>query len=327
MFYMLAITLCLAVMFLVLGATSLVCNPAAKLLGKWSRTLPSGLTANLLFAIRLLPLGLACLVSLGFALPAFVEFEPASSGEGISWRLIVLAASGACAILVLALRASRILAATYRVQREWIACSRPLEVSGVKSPVYCVAGRSSILAVTGLLSPRVFVAKEIVDSLSPDELSAALAHEMAHVASYDNLKQLLLRVTRLPRWLSVFHTDDSAWISASEVAADRAALEGGASVLDLSSALVKVGRLSRLALNTAVAASHLLPPACATSLEARVLRLQEELESSVPLANSARGPALRVRIIPAAAFAVLAYAFAAHAMLPAIHEVLEFLVR
>jgi len=325
MFYLLAIALCLAVAFLVLGAASLVCIPAAKSLGRDRK--PSRATANLLFTMRLLPLGLACLVSLGLALPAFVEFEPDASGEGISWRLIVLAASGAGVVLALALRASRILAITRRVQKEWIAHSRLLAVPGIEFPVHCVSGRPSLLAVTGMLRPHVFVAREIVESLSQDELAAALNHEVAHVASYDNLKQLLLRVTRLPRWFALLYTNDSAWTSASEVAADRSALESGTSVLDLSSALVKVGRLSQPVLNSAVAASHLLPPACATSLEARVLRLQEALESSQPVTSGSRNFTWRKRVVPAAAFAIVAYVFAAHAMLPAIHEVLESLVR
>jgi hypothetical protein len=327
MFYLLATALCLAVAFLVLGVTSLICIPLGRLLGRKSRFLSVGVAANLLFAIRLLPLGLACLVSLGFALPAFVEFEPEATGEGISWRLLILAAFGASAVFLFALRAIRILAATYSMQRKWIACSQRLAVPGVASPVHCVESHSSVLAVTGLLRPQVFVARKIVESLSADELAAALAHEMAHVASHDNLKQLLLRVTRLPRWLNYFHTDDAAWLSASEVAADQAALEGGASVLDLSSALVKVGRLTRpAALNPAVAASHLLPPACATSLEARVLRLREALENSE--ADTARQPRRpRHRWMALVASAALVYAVAAHALLPAIHEALEVLVR
>lgn len=245
MFYALAITLSLAVMFLVMAITALLCVPAAKLLGKRTGSFSPGLAANILFAVRLLPLGLACLVTLGFALPAFVEFEPAATGEGISWRLVFLAIAGATVLLVLAFRATRILAATYRAQKQWIASSERLHVAGVDSPVHCVRGRSSLLAVTGIFRSRIFVAKEIVESLSAEELSAALAHELAHVASFDNLKQLLLRITRLPGWLSMLHTDDAAWTSASEVAADRTALSGGASALDLSSALVKVGRLSR----------------------------------------------------------------------------------
>src|SRR5260370_14422954 len=39
-------------------------------------------------------------------------------------------------------------------------------------------------------------AREVVQLLSAEELSAAIAHERAHVRSFDNLKQMLLKITR-----------------------------------------------------------------------------------------------------------------------------------
>jgi hypothetical protein len=151
---------------------------------------------------------------------------------------------------------------------------------------------------------------------------------MAHVSSFDNLKQLLLRITRPPGFLKTLTLADAAWTSASEVAADQSALTAGATALDLSSALVKVGRIARPAvLLQAATASHLLPPACGTSLEARVQRLQEALENGPPPAGQTELSGWQKRAFPMAVLAVLAYILMVPALLPAIHEVLELLVR
>jgi Zn-dependent protease with chaperone function len=172
------------------------------------------------------------------------------------------------------------------------------------------------------------MAREIVERLSAEELAAALSHEMAHVSSFDNLKQLLLRITRPPAFLKMFTLVDAAWTSTSEVAADQAALANGATALDLSSALVKVGRIGRpVAFKTGVAASHLLPPGCSTSLEARVQRLQAALENGGPPAEPTQRNKWQTGALPWAGLAIFAYGLSVHAILPAIHEVLEFLVR
>jgi Zn-dependent protease with chaperone function len=291
------------------------------------------LAANLLFAVRLLPLGLASLVTVGFVLPAFVEFEPNSTSEGLSARLVTLAIAGALVLIAMAVRGAHILLATYQTQMQWMARSEPIYVHGVKIPVRQVEGRSSLLAVTGILRPRIFIAREIVERLSAEELAAALAHEMAHVSSFDNLKQLLLRITRPPGFLKTLTLADAAWTSASEVAADQSALTAGATALDLSSALVKVGRIGRpTVLLQAVTASHLLPSACGTSLEARVQRLQEALEQDTlengpPSVEQTKKSGWRKRAFSMAVLVILAYSLSVPVLLPAIHEVLELLVR
>lgn len=45
----------------------------------------------------------------------------------------------------------------------------------------------------GILRPRLLVSRGLLDSLSADELDAVLAHERAHAARFDNLRQLLVR--------------------------------------------------------------------------------------------------------------------------------------
>jgi Zn-dependent protease with chaperone function len=327
MFYALAIALCLAVLFIVLAAASVLCLPAVTLFRHRAGAIAPAHSANLLFAIRMLPLALASLVTVGFVLPAFVEFEPVTTGENMSLRLAALAMAGALVLIIMLFRGLRILRATRLAQNQWLANSELLHLPGTPFPIYRVAGRASLLAVTGFLRPRVFIAKEILEALSIEELSAALAHEMAHVKSFDNLRRLLLGITRLPERLTIVRGVDAAWTQASEVAADQAALTAGFSALDLSSALVKVGRLSRPALPMGpLAASHLLP--CGSSLEARVMHLQELLEEGGGnLLRPARRGRMSTRILLFVSLAVVGYAIAVPAVLPVIHDILEFLVR
>jgi beta-lactamase regulating signal transducer with metallopeptidase domain len=174
------------------------------------------------------------------------------------------------------------------------------------------------------LRPRIFVAREITETLSPDELRAALAHEMAHVSSFDNLKQLLLKITRAPRWLKALYSVDAEWTDASEIAADQEALAEGTSVLDLSAALIKVGRLIRPMTGREPVASHLVPSTCGSALENRVTCLSEILEGTgATPARSVKRSGLLLPLL----LTMGAYIACVNALLPAVHEALEFLVR
>lgn len=326
MFYELAIFLCLAVLFIVMAGTSLVSAAALWAATRSSRLLAPISRANLLFTLRVLPLFLAVLFTLGFALPAFLRFEPRSSGEAMSWHLPVLAAFGAAALSVIAIRGFTVLRATFRAQRQWLANARPMKLEGVPLPVYSMDAPSPLLAVAGIFRPRIFVARAVAEVLSAKELSAAIAHEMAHVSALDNLKQFVLKITRPPRWLKIFSRSDAAWLNASEMAADEGALASGASSLELSSALVKVGRMSRqVSVNSLVAASHLLPATAESSLAMRVTHLQNLLETDAqPVLRRSTGAAFW--IVSFAALA-LSYLVCMNAILPWMHEALEFLVR
>ncbi|HET9285407.1 MAG TPA: M56 family metallopeptidase [Candidatus Angelobacter sp.] len=325
MFYALAIALCLAVLFLALAGSSLFFLPAMLFARRMVRTSASENEANLLFAARLLPAVLAAVITLGLALPAFLEFEPHSTHEGISLRLDVLALAGAILITGMIVRSWRMLLATIKTQRSWRKSSERVYLEGINLPIYFVKNGSSLLAVTGIFRARIFLSRDISETLSPEELKAALEHEIAHVSSFDNLKQMLLKITRPPRWLKAFHDADAEWNGMAEIAADQSALARGASVLDLSSALIKVGRLNRSFAVTNAVASHLVPPTCNSSLEQRIMRLSELLQENGQMA--AHSQARLGKLMLTMFLGTAAYIACIHAFLPAVHEALEFLVR
>ncbi|HEY6351562.1 MAG TPA: M56 family metallopeptidase [Candidatus Angelobacter sp.] len=328
MFYALAAALCCAVLFIVLGAASLA---SAGIL--WAaRRMLGGLRprtgANLMFALRALPLFLAGLITLGFALPAFLRFEPRSSGEIMGLRLLILAACGGLTVCAISIRCGRVILATRRARKEWRSHSMLVQPEGVPVPVYCSRGPYPLLAVTGVFRPQIFVASTVTQSLSAKELSAAIAHEMTHVSSRDNLKRMVLKLTQLPRWLNLFHHSDAAWVNASEIAADEGAIAGGASALDLSSALVKVGRLGTPApISSAIAGSHLLPETAESCIAMRVMHLEKLLDDRQRPSRPHNDQGRTYWPVFSLALFIVGYAICLNAVLPWMHEALELLVR
>ena len=334
-FYALAVSVCLAVWFLAMAGASVLGLPLNRVFRRaeiatarmdMEKDRSPAATADVLFALRVLPLFLALLFTVGFALPAFLRLEPHASGEMISAKLMLLAAAGALMLAAMAARGARMLWATAQVEKLWRANARQetLAVAGKQVRFYSVDCPSPLLAVTGFFRARIFVSRDILRLLSRGELRAAVAHELDHVRRFDNLKQFVLNITRMPRRLR--GSRDSQWAQASEVAADAGSLARGASALDLASALVKIGSLQRGPTSREpLAASHLIPDLPGSPLEARILRLQRVLEGD-PCCHPHRTIAGGWRGIFIVALSVALYVAAVSTLLPAIHEALEFLV-
>lgn len=329
MFYILALALCLAVLFIVLACAAIFCAAGLWVTRRFLHRVAPRTGANLLFTMRVLPLFLAFVAALGFALPAFLRFEPHSTGELIGLRLLLLATLGALVSGLAAIRGWRILRATHRAQQRWRMRAERFSPEGFDVPVYRSEAECPLLAVTGVFRPRIFISRNVTENLSAGELSAAIAHEMAHVSALDNLKQLLLKMTQPPQWLRLFRGSDAAWLNASEMAADEGALAGGASALDLSSALVKLGRMSRkLPKTQMIAASHLLPVAAESSIALRIGHLEKLLGSEDRQRPTYSNRFLkRYRLPVSVLLLAIAYGICLNTALPWMHETLEMLVR
>ena len=101
MFYLLSISLCCAVWFMVFASASVLCVWTGRLARSATSSLAPATVANLLFAIRILPVSLASLATFGFVLPALLKFEPRSTSEPVGWPLLGLAVLGAVALIVM----------------------------------------------------------------------------------------------------------------------------------------------------------------------------------------------------------------------------------
>jgi len=328
MFYLLGGALCFAVLFQLIAIGTLVKVVVIRFASsRLRRTEPSRLP-GLLFLIHLAPFLLAFGVVLGFVLPAFVRLEPHSTREDLNPLLLVGAVLGAAILVTILTRLVCMLSMTARQETLWLDQAKPLPVSDKRSSVFVLPTPAPLMAVTGLLRPRIFVSQQIVSALTQHELAAALSHEFAHVRSRDNLKQLLLRSTRLPLW-SGASAQLKSWIDSSEVLADRSAIAAGTSPYHLASALVKVARLSSGAASLSViAASHLVPDCTSSAVASRVMQLREILDKP---ANSTtallpKRNAGSMKLLLAASVAAL-YLLSLNPLLPRVHEALEWLVR
>jgi len=112
-------------------------------------------------------------------------------------------------------------------------------------PTFRLPHSFPIIAVVGSFHPKMFIADHVLQTLTEDELAAAIAHECGHLAALDNFKRSLLRASRsalliIPCGRSL----DRAWSEASESAADEYAAQQSANVaVNLAAALVRIARL------------------------------------------------------------------------------------
>jgi Zn-dependent protease with chaperone function len=241
--------LCLALATLLSINALAACAVAAvwrALLAKWTRAWSADARARLLFALRFAPFALALLFVAALIVPSYLRYEPAATAEAVSLKLAVLAAVSIMGLALAAWRGLMAWLTTRRLIADWLRHAEPITLPGVALPAFRVAHKFPVVAVVGALRPRLFIAGQLFDALSPVELSAALAHERGHLAARDNLKRTLLRACRdVLMIVPAGRALDRAWAESAEAAADEHAAETGdsATALDLASALIKIARL------------------------------------------------------------------------------------
>jgi Zn-dependent protease with chaperone function len=246
MYYLIGICVSLAAFFAANAVGSLVAAGAWRIIRPRARRLSPASRADLIFALRTVPtaLALACVATL--LLPAYFAYEPAHSEEAVGFKLALLALVSATGFALAAWRAAVSFVATREIRRGLMRRATPLELRGVAVPAFSVEHHLPLVAVVGCLRPRLFIASQLFDVLSADEISAAVAHELGHISTRDNLKRTLMHVCRdvLPL-APCARLLEREWSAESESAADEfAARAGGApAAISLASTLVKIARL------------------------------------------------------------------------------------
>jgi len=293
------------------ASTAAVVAVAPRLLARRDRRSPA-----LWLGLRLGP----AILSLAFVafvfLPSYWRYEPRSdAGEGFDLTLTVLAAGAAAVIALAGLRAADALWSARRRTRAWWRASRPLEIGLATIPAFAVDVQAPIMALVGVLRPRLLITRGVLVALTADELRAAVAHELGHWRALDNLKRLAMRTA--PDLLFVTSTAaaiEARWASEAEHAADRQAGADEASRCALASALVKIARLT--------------PPRTPLAQPISTLVDGGEIASRVEhlLSHPAPGPAVsRTRLAAGVSMLVAAAAYAP--LLRLVHEATEILVR
>ena len=246
MYTFLGITLVLALLLTINASATLLAAGFGRLFRPLLRKCSARTRAEILFVMRIGPPVLAIIAVVVFMIPSYLEYEPHKTDESVSWKLGLLAALSAIGVGLAIWRGVRSWLATRSLLRDWVAASTRVELEAVTVPTFVLQHSSfPVIAVVGAIRPRLFIASHVFESLSHEELGAALAHEYGHLAAGDNFKRSVMRVSRaalliIPCGRSL----DRAWSEASESAADEyAAQQSSLVALNLASALVRIARM------------------------------------------------------------------------------------
>src|SRR5687767_12490884 len=279
MYEFLGITLVLALLLTINATATLLAAGMARACKRLLWKCSARTRAEILFVMRIGPPVIALVAVAAFMIPSYLTYEPYATKETVSLKLGTLAAISAIGVALAFWRGLRSWLATRSLLKQWLRASTPINLDAVKIPTFVLQHSFPIIAVVGAVRPRLFIASHVLESLSEEELAAAVAHEYGHLAAQDNFKRSVMRISRaalliIPcgRWL------DRTWSEASESAADEHAAQRSSQVaLDLASALVRIARMipsgQRQTLPAAV--SGFLMSEDAPGVKVRVSRLVE----------------------------------------------------
>ncbi len=240
--------LCLAAFSLVYVAAGACIAMLARVAVPASERMKASTGARLLLAMRLAPAGVGLLVVLALCIPSYLWLEPDGDSERVNFLCLAAAAFSVAIWIAAIVRTGRVILDSVRWPEE---CAGPL------------------IALVGVIRPRVVVSGDVRSTLPADELSAALRHEEAHRIAHDNFKRLLILMT--PGSIPGLEKLEKGWATLAEWAADDRAAQGDACrAVTLAGALVRVAKMGTgtrsLGLATQFAASG-------RDLETRVDRL------------------------------------------------------
>jgi hypothetical protein len=267
-------------------------------------------------ALRLLPAASSILFVALVFLPSYWRYEPRDLVEGFDVTLTALAALAFLMMAAALIRGISAWRQAARRARAWMRAGRPIALDGTSMPAFAIDSDAPVMALVGVLRPRLLITRPVLDVLSAEELRAGVAHELGHWRAWDNLKRLAMRSA--PDMLFVTTAAaaiERRWAAASEHAADRGAGGDGEARCALASALVKVARLTPPLTSVSEPISALVEGGDVAS---RVRRLLDDAPAADPRRRSLRWPALLI----AAAAAALGYA----PLLRVVHGVTEILV-
>jgi Zn-dependent protease with chaperone function len=245
MFELLGLSLLLAALLTFNSVATLVIAGLWRLAGRATDNWTAAARARFLFSLRILPAVLAFLTVSLLLIPAYLAHEPRHAAETVSFKLALLAIFSATGIAVSVYRGIGTHRATANLTSDWLRQGKPIQIPGIDIRSYEINHAFPLIGIVGFLRPRLFVASQVLQVLTPEEISAAVAHENGHLTARDNLKRGLLQACRDALLIiPCGRLLDRSWSEASEEAADEnAARQGNGVALDLASALVKIARI------------------------------------------------------------------------------------
>lgn len=333
MYTLLCITLVLALLLAINASATMASAGAGRLSRRLLRKCSARTRAEILFVMRIGPPVIAIVAIAAFMIPSYLTYEPHTTEEFVSWKLGGLAALSAIGVALAFSRGVRSWLATRSLLKDWLASSTPIQLESIKVPAFVLQHSFPIIAVVGALRPRLFIAAQVLDSLSEEELAAAISHEYGHLIARDNFKRSVMRISRAALLLiPCGRSLDRAWSEASESAADEHAAQHSSLVaLNLASALVRIAKMIPKGQRQIVPASvstFLAGHEDMPRVRVRVRRLVE-LAGSDPALLASR--ASLIRFLPWTALTALVVTSimieSRPQVLAAVHDVVEHVVR
>jgi len=277
MFELLGICLSLSGLLVINSLGSVAAALIWRFSSRTAESWPTSARAQFLFVLRVFPPVAAILCVGTLFLPSYLANEPRHTTEVVTAKLGLLAAASLYAIGIALWRGLAACRLTRRLQRDWLLHSERIQLDDTPVPAFRIRHPFPLIAIVGIFRPKMFIADQVFQSLTPAELSAALAHERGHILAGDNFRRGLLRICHnLLPFNPSGRALDRAWIETVEMAADEHAARNGAPVaLDLASALVKVARLVPRDTKPAMFAGAFLIAQEIGGVRRRVLRLTQ----------------------------------------------------
>ena len=314
--------LCFASFFVLSGASSLLVQFLSKWAVRFAESSTSATGARLLFLLRLVPCAIATLFLAGLCVPSYLWLEPSAASERVGLLCVTLGIAGAAGWLLSLSRTVQAMLHARTCEKRWDAQARE-STNEKRGSFLIVESDVPLLAVSGLLRRRFIVSRNVLESLSEEELDSALSHERAHCIYNDNMKRLiLLLVPDIIPFVRSLRSLEEHWSRLTEWAADDHATQGSCvRAVSLASALVRIARLGA-APRLPVLSPSLL--ACDRDLSARVERLlREDNAEAVP--NPKVGKFLHRPFHVLAA--CLCFGLLSVAILSPVHQLLERFLR
>jgi hypothetical protein len=281
-------------------------------LSRGLRAVTPSTIADEILNLRLLPLW-GVVAALLFAVTGLARFESRDGDELVGWTIRALATIGALlvsgSVAHVALQQWR----TLRLWHTWRRSAEPVRLGNVAIPAWRIDAGVPIVAVIGIVRPRLVIDGSVLANCDEAELAAIVAHECGHLRRRDNLRRMLFAAMPAPWIPSHLH---ERWREATEQAADDLAAAQSGDRLHLASALVRVARLAQQAPSRQPWPPYL--PASALyrgeALEQRVKRLLSAPEA--PPTGS-----YRTSVLVGATALLLAFATQRH-----VHDLMEVIV-
>src|ERR1043166_8054196 len=329
MYALLGISVIFAALMLLNAGASLVTALVWRVIAPAVASGSARTRSDLLFTLRLAAPAFAVVAVFLFVIPSYLDYEPRATTEVVSKKLAALALLSMGSLAFALWRTIRSWRATATLRKQWLSRSEPTRVPGIDVPAFRIPHHFPIIAIVGTVRPKLFIADNVLSSLSEDEKAAAIAHECGHLAARDNLKRTLLRLTRDTLLLIPFgRTVDRVWAENAESAADEfAARQSPATALNLASALVTIAKMVPAGSRADVPLGAYLVGAEETQgVKSRIRRLVE-MASNNSLTRNSSSLSHLLPFGSLIAFAVMAAIFASNAkILLGVHAILEFAV-